>query len=418
MKILIISYYFPPYPSIASLRAGKMAKYLEKFGHEIRVITVKNDPSSYPLDVEIPLKNVIYTKWFRLAPDNLQANVRGAVAASNRMYNFTRKCWRVLKSAVYFPDEFIGWLPYLSKAANELISTWKPDIIFVSGAPFSSFLAVSKVAKKFNIPWIADFRDLWTENPCYPFGGIRKIIEKNIEKKILSQAAGLSTVSDPLAQKLKLQFKCPVEVICNGFDPKDYDLFVPLADTNKEVTLNIVYIGTIYDDYQDPSALFSVLKRFDKNDIRVSFYGTRSPRLRNLVKRMSVEEMVVFKEPVAYIQSLNIQKNADILLFLLWNDTQEKGMYTGKLFEYLGSGRTILGVGPDSDVAAQLIKGRDLGVILDSAESIYLQLKRWVDEKKARGALASLPAESRRGFSREEQARRLESFMQDLLKKH
>jgi len=411
MKILVISFYFPPYNSIASVRVGKIAKYLEKFGHEIKVISAQKGPLLCNLDIEIPIKNVTYTQWRKLAPDNLKTNFREMVAGSNRLYHFTRQCWRVLKSAIYFPDEFIGWTPYAIKAAKEIVNIWKPDIIFVSVSPYSSLFVASRISAEFKIPWIADFRDLWTDNPCYPFGGLRKMIERKIEKKVLSQAAGLCTVSEPLAQKLRLKFKGPVEIICNGFDPKDYDLFVGSTHGSKEVKLNIVYIGTIYDDYQDPSPLFSALKRFDKSDIKVSFYGTLSPRLRSLVKKMGVEERVEFKDPVPYIQSLNIQKNADILLFLLWINTEEKGMYTGKLFEYLGSGRPILGVGPDSDVAADLIKERNLGIILNSSDDIYWQLKRWLEEKEQKGSIPSLPVQSRHGFSREEQAKRLEKFM-------
>ena len=411
MRILIISFYFPPYNSVASIRVGKMAKYLKKFGHEIKVISAQNDKNLFHLDLEIPAEDVTYTPWIKVSPEGFNTNIREMVSGSNGLYNFARQCWRYFKSFVYFPDIFIGWIPYVKKAAETKLGDWKPDIILVSAAPYSSLFAASRIASKLKVPWVVDFRDLWTDNHCYPFGGIRKLIEGKIENKLLAKAAGLVTVSDPLAEKLRLRFKGPVETICNGFDPDDYSLYEGPSNKSDSKALNIVYMGTIYDDFQDPSPLFLALKKFDKGEVQVSFYGTLSFRLRSLVKKMQVEDRVVFHETIAYIQSLNVQKNADILLLLLWTDIKEQGVFTGKFFEYLGAGRPILAVGPDSGVAAQLINDRKLGVILNSSEAVYPQLKAWLDQKKKKGYVDSIPLQSRQGFSREDQARKLEKFI-------
>jgi glycosyltransferase involved in cell wall biosynthesis len=417
MKILIISFYFPPHNAIASLRVGKIAKYLFKFGHEVKVISAKKDFGLQDLPTEIPAQDVVHTRWQKVAPERLDTGVQAVAAGADGLYKFLRACWRGVKSVIYFPDVWIGWIPYVFKAADELFRTWKPDIILVSGAPFSSLFAASRISKKYGIPWVADLRDLWTDNQCYPYGRIRKNIEARFERKVLATASGIVTVSEPLAEKIRLKFNGPMEIVCNAFDPSDYDLFKAVTVLPQSVKLRIAYIGTIYPDFHDPASLFAALKRFGENDIKVSFYGTQSPRLDTLVKKMGLEDRVELCDRVPYFESLYIQKNADVLLFFLWTDTAEKGVYTGKFFEYIGAGRPILGVGPDTDVAAALIKERGLGVILKDPENIYLQLKKWLDEKDEKGSIPFLSKDAGRGFSREEQTRKLEKFMLGIVNK-
>lgn len=401
------------------MRVGKMAKYLHQFGHEVKVISSDAKVRCSDLSLEISSENVVYTKYFKISPERLRDNIRDVVVSSYGLYKFFHKCWRILISLFYFPDAFIGWIPYAIQSIRKiLLAGWKPDIVIVSASPYSSLLIGSYVSKKFKIPWVADMRDLWTDNQCYPYGRFRKWLEERIERKVFSAVSGFVTVSEPLAEKIKSKFNAPVEVVTNGFDPSDYNLQSdPAVKSSCQRVLEIIYIGSMYDGFQDPELLFSALKRFSNEEVVVSFYGTESPRSRHLVRKMEIEDKVVFYERVSYLKSLNIQKNADILLFLLWTDIQEKGVYTGKIFEYLGARRTILGIGPDSGVAADLIKERNLGVILNSVEDIYLQIKKWIEEKKVKGFIPSLPYESSCGFSREEQTRKLEQFIKKRVNK-
>jgi len=47
LKILLVTWYFPPNNAVAGIRLGKMARYLEDAGHQIRVITLATpEPSS------------------------------------------------------------------------------------------------------------------------------------------------------------------------------------------------------------------------------------------------------------------------------------------------------------------------------------------------------------------------------------
>lgn len=417
MRILIFSFCFPPYNNIASVRAGKTAKYLARFGHEVKVIAAQDGPGLRNLRLEIPDKNVTYTQWFKFIPAGVSAGSLNFFGSSKHLYNAMRWCWRVFCNAVYFPDAYAGWIPYATGSAKKILRTWRADIIYISAAPFSSLIMASYVAAKFKIPWIADLRDLWTDNHYRSFSGIHRIIERKIESMVLSSANGLTTVSEPLAQKLRARFHNPVEVVYNGYDLDDYGPSIPRGGSSRDEKLRIVYTGTICEGFQDPSPLFLTLTKFNKNEVKVMFYGEYRPFFRSMVKRMGIEDRVEINSLVPYRESLSIQKNADILLYLVWTDTDEKGVYAGKFFEYIGARRPIMGIGPDSGVAADLIKKMNLGVILNSCDDIYRQLKCWLDEKKRNGFISTLPMISCDGFSREEQAVKLERFMLEIVKR-
>jgi glycosyltransferase involved in cell wall biosynthesis len=393
---------------------GKIAKYLTRFGHDVKVISAQDGPGLRNLELEVPENNVIYTKWFKFVPERLSAGTLDFFGNSRRLYGITRKCWRAFCNAVYFPDAYAGWIPYAVGSANKTLRTWKPDIIYVSALPYSSLIMVSYIAAKFKVPWMADLRDLWTDNHCHAFSGVHRYIERKIENRVLSSANGITTVSEPLAQKLRSRFPGPVEVVCNGYDVDDYGPFTSSGGYPKDERIRIVYTGTICDGFQDPSPLFLALKNFTKNKVKAVFYGAYRPYFHSLVKRMGIEDKVEIKGLVSYKESLCIQRNADILLYLLWTDTKEKGVYAGKFFEYIGARRPILGVGPNSGVAADLIKERGLGVILNSRDDIYEQLNQWLEEKKRTGFIPYLPMKPRDELSREDQTRKLEKFMQKI----
>ena len=79
---------------------------------------------------------------------------------------------------------------------------------------------------------------------------------------------------------------------------------------------------------------------------------------------------------VPYQKSVGIQRVADVLLFLDWTDIRAEGVLTGKLFEYLGSGRPILAIGASKNTeAARIIADTGCGTTLTTVEEIvnYLQ---------------------------------------------
>jgi len=417
VRILIVSYFFPPYNTIGAVRVGKTAKYLCRFGHDVRVLTAFDQPIPTGLPLEVPEECLISTQWINVnRPIELALGGRKRVATqgysvSGRASSVAKRFGAVYKHLINIPDGQIGWYPYALSKGRRLLRSWKPDVIFASAMPWTSLLVAQTLSNEFKIPWIAELRDLWTDNPYSDLPQWRRIIDTKLESKLLSSTSGLVTVSDPLAQSLLERFSLPVEVVYNGFDPEDYP---PPTEVRLGggTELRIVYTGMIYPGRRDPSPLFEAIAQLGvrAKSIKVSFYGRYLDIVRPLAQHYGVEESVEVHAPVPYREALRIQAEADMLLLLLWDSPHEKGTFTGKLFEYLGARRPILAVGPIGNVASDLIQSLQAGVVSTDPDVLANQLQTWLAQKHEKGGIPQ-PCSDISRFTREHQTRVLESFL-------
>lgn len=276
----------------------------------------------------------------------------------------------------------------------------------------TSQLVARSISGQFRIPWVAELRDLWVDNQNYQYWSWRKLIDQPLENWALSASTSLVTVSTPLAKKLTSKYHKSVEVILNGFDPSDYpsgSVAQPPAQH-----LRIVYTGWIYPGKQELSPLFQALQLLGvkANSIRLELYGVDTGWVDKLVSLYNLQGVVETYDRIPYTQALQHQCDADATLFLLWTDPLEKGIYSGKLFEYIGARRPILAIGPADDVAAQLIQERKLGVVLNEPQAIAQQLEQWMVHKQEVGRVPNLGVEVTQGLTRRELAQRLENVLQ------
>ncbi|OZM57481.1 hypothetical protein CIB95_08485 [Lottiidibacillus patelloidae] len=419
MKILIVSYFFAPYNTIGAVRVTKMVKYLERLGHEVRVISAIDQPLPANLTVESKEKNVIRTKYFSIAK-YFQFLFGGKKSIETKGYQLPSKGWiqkvaSLYKTIFHFPDGQIGWYPYALRAGKKLTKRWKPDVIVASGGPFTSFLVAKKLAKYNSIPWVADLRDLWVDNANYNYPTIRKLLESILEKRTLTTASALITISEPLANKLRNKFDSKIEVIMNGYDEEDFPKQTKNS-SSRTGKLQIVYTGMVYEGYQDVTPLFEVLAKNKKiaDEVEVHFYGRNLEFINNLRNKFGLQDYIKIFDPVSHSKVLEIQAQADILLLLLWNDETEKGIYTGKLYEYIGARRPILAVGNGENVAGDLIRNTNRGFVSNEAGQIFRQLNNWIRDKK-KSRIEDLPLLISCNLTRKEQTYQLVSLLEKVL---
>ena len=413
MKVLLISPYFPPYNAIGAVRTGKLAKFLTARGHEVRVIAAITPELSETLRLEVPEESV--TRCPNYSPDALflryarrrvSGQLTASVPAKAPTSGFKKFLLDTYNSFLCIPDRFFGWLPFARRTSRRLISEFKPDIVYASAQPYSALLAGQYAARRAGVPLVAEFRDLWTDNHYLNLPRWRAHLDHWMEASVCRNAAALVTISKPLAETLAKRHGRPTEVVYNGFDPKD----VIQSTYSPKETFEIVYTGIIYPGRRDPSALFRVLKRLgdDAAHVRVRFYGRRLETVRELAEREGVAHLVSLEGEVSYQEALSRQAEADVLLLLLWDTPEERGVLTGKIFEYLASRRPILLIGGGNGVAAQLLREREAGHAASSDEALEAQMKLWL-RQHAQGGVPYLPASVATGFSRGDQFAHLES---------
>lgn len=400
MKILLITAFFYPQNVIAVSRVGQWAKYLSRFGHDVTILTTKKYPF-WPLDynveipgnlkiIEIDYLSLLLLRIFGIS-DNRDAE---KVKKYNKIIKINNLL-RFIKHKIFnFLDLHDFWIIPAKKIGLEKAEKESFDLIISSYSP----AAVHHVAKsiKLKIPkaiWIADFRDLWSKNHLNDQSLFQNLINIIREKGCLKHADILTTVSEPLANTLKKDYPFKnVYVIPNGYDPEDYSDFNEQKNhpVSHACPIIISYTGMIYENKRDPTPLLiSINNLIDaglikKNQIIVNFYGPSKLILEKIINLGNYNRhgCVGVYDQVERCKSISIQKKSDILLLLEWSDKSARGVLTGKLFEYLVSGRPILGVGvhPDSE-AGILIKKTNVGFISETVSDIENFLINYVKSK-------------------------------------
>lgn len=418
MRVLFITFFFPPYRTVGAVRTGQTARQLLALGHDVRVVSAGRQPLQSTLTLEVPAERVTYTNWLgrRLVTWTAGSGPHARARRGSGPMSLSRArplLGALRRHAIYVPDKQMGWLPYAVAAARCLVADERPDIIYASSMPMTSLLVAALVSKATGVPWVGELRDLWSDDNYRELGRWQRWVDRCLEGWVLSSAAGLVTVSEPLADVLRKRYG-PVEVVYNGFDERPHHDRSP-SDPR---VLSIVYTGYLYRGKRDPTPLFRAIRELGEEGraIEVRFYGPDGRLAMELARAEGVQDHVRVMGEVSYEESLTAQSAADALLLLLWNRPGEEGVVTGKLFEYMGAGRPILAVGASHGVAVDLIETRSLGFVSSQPDRIAEQLAAWVEEKKRVGQVGGTSVVQVNEFDRRTQTRRLESFLRVVLR--
>ena len=423
-KILLVSWYFPPANAVAAIRLGKMARYLQEKGHRLRVVTPDQAAVDRSLPVEIGASVIKRTRYLDLdqrfnpfVPRGRTSSDEAALPAPlwRRAVLFGKKLLGSLyRDVVFCPDRRIDWSFTLLPALFREIRQERPDLILVSGPPFSSFIGAAIAAWWFDIPWTAEFRDRWVDDPYAVIPRWRTWIDHGLERMLVKRAAGIITVSDVWTHFYAGKYGLPTETVMNGFDPKDFDLDL---EPSPDLPLRLLHAGTIYPGRRDPAALFEAIRQhdFSPDQLRVQFYGHQLKTIEEQAKRFGIEAFVDLKDAVPYRQAIELQKRSDVLLLLQWNDPADEGNVPAKVFEYFATGRQILGLGPVNGVPARLVRERKAGIFTNDPDEIADQLKAWIEEKRRTGQVEAPAPDAAVGLDREGQYQRLERFCRAII---
>lgn len=405
-KVLIVSFMFPPFASIGALRVGKFAKYLSEFGWEPIILTANIDerqPQASP--VEIDEVNVVRAPFFSIDSTFYQA-LGGEVLLSPRppskCYSLGKTAHRVIRLArpIYtlsivqpLINDPIGWYPHALRKGKEILSTHKVDAIFSSYGPSTSHFVASRLQHQTGLPWVADFRDLWSLNHNSRTIKPLRFLERQMEKRVLINSSLLITVSEPLAQQLQALHGKKTVVIPNGFDEDDY-----LEDVLPASKFIITYTGNIYPGKQDPTPLFEAVRdlkesgKISPENFEIRFFGSSLNTLPPLIGKYRLGDVVKVCGFIPLQESIIKQKESTILLFLEWTDPLVKGVYTGKIFEYIGARRPVLAIAYDDykgGVVEELLLESGTGILVSEVEPIKNILCKWLEEWQQSGKIVS-----------------------------
>lgn len=403
-KVLIIAYDFPPTCTSGVYRPLKFAKYLTEFGWQPIILTVKNYPRDFmdetlldqlppetlikrayswePISLEKALFTRLFKRTSQAAPsegnsDPGKRKSRTTLLSLIRRYILSPLSW-FTSSFLYVPDDKIGWLPLAVYKGLRTIRKEKIDLIFSTSPPETSHIVALLLKLITDKPWVADFRDPWTDNSLKQDSPrLRLKFENWLEHIVIRKAENIVHVGHGWARLAREKFSdVPPEkhhIITNGFDEADFKEINAgeILERNKTRYLNLVNIGTLYEQ----SAFEYFLKGFEKalasgkigNNVRITFVGHVIPMWQQVLARQPFKDHVDLVGLKSHGETIRLMMAADVLLLmpLGGNEQEATRVITGKIFELMRTGRPIFMIGWEGE-CSEIFEKSGLGKFVPS----------------------------------------------------
>jgi len=415
-SVLMLAYWFPPEGNAAVYRPLRFVRNLPAFGWSTRVIAgdgprERHDPELLvlvPPDVEIirvrgeDLWQGIQRRRAdraRQSDANVTANADqgrtplSPTAEGSAFRARLRELVRRAESCWYHPDMQRPWARRAADAATAACRRQRPDVLWATGPPFSTFVAAREVSRRTGIPYVLDFRTSWTIVPS-PFEAKRPWWAQRLDRRLLrSLFKHASAVVFFYAAEAECFWRMyrdvldpsRIHVIPNGFDGEVEPFAAP--DTKK---FTVLYTGTLAD--YDYDAFLEAVAAFVRRDPRrrdqtsIQFVGEQDPSIAARVTQLGLEEVVSLRPPLSHVAVTALQRHAHALL-MLERRPSHKGyelLAGAKLFGYLKAGKPILGILPHG-VAERILRDVGVSTIAEARSTaqieavLELTFARWQD---------------------------------------
>ena len=439
--VLLISHFFPPMGGGGVQRVTKFVKYIAEHGWRATVVCGR--PEDYWMRDETLLQELPdSTRVIATAAASglsLLRRVRrspapggGAARRSSRGFGILRRA----ASWFLVPDSYIGWRPFALRAARIVLRDDPPQALMSSAPPETNHVVAAALHRETGVPWLADFRDPWFGLHLYPAPTAwHRSRHAKLERAVLEQANCVVATTTWLRDLLRTRasHQREIYVIRNGYDPADFERHAAHAAHADDVTvghgvpdagsakLRLAHTGMLTLT-RSASALLQGLKRLLarrpelRGRVALELVGSRESANDAWVERLGLEDCVHLRGYVSHREAIATMRSADVLVLVKHTEPRYRGLIPGKLYEYLGAGRPILALVPESEAAA-LLRGLGCAEIAapDAAGEIESALERFV-EAKISGTLASrYPIPDVTRFTRSEQARNLAALLDKML---
>ena len=434
LRLLVITYYWPPSGGAGVQRCLKFVKHLPALGIAPTVLTVDPAQATYPvldesLLAEVPASvRVIHTPTSE--PFESYKKLTGKAVPYGGFANEGRpgplqQVLRFVRGNLFIPDPRRGWNRHALRAVAQLLADDEQfDAVLTSSPPHSTQLIGLELQRRYGLPWLADLRDPWAD--IYYAKDLHRTalatwLDTRYERQVLAQANAV-LVTSPETKRLFLS-KNPglpaakIHVLPNGYDEDDFrQPSSPPADA-----FRITHTGTITELYHIDNllrALAECRQRYPTLPLQLRFVGQVSAQLRQQVAAAGLGDCTEFLPFVPHQESVAYLLQASVLLMAIPDVPRNLGILPGKVFEYLAAGKPILCVGPAGSDADQLLRECHAGQALPYDDYVLMlsTLEKFVAQWQLSTNL-DLPATSTARYSRRALTARLAKLVKNLQNK-
>jgi hypothetical protein len=386
-KVLVIAYFFPPLGGSGVQRTLKFVKYLPQFGIQPIISTVKyghNFAYDESLLNEIPKTAKVFrsssmeTLWLRRIIEKFAGfrrqkinEIPTSVEQGNMKQGIQRKSFKqrlfdFIDNYLFIPDSKMRWLPCGFLASLKVARKEKVDFLFSSSYPYTVHIIALLVNKFYRKPWIADFRDPWVGNKAMAKNiAFRRKLDIWLERKVVKNAAYIINVTPPITEMYKQrypEFADKMITITNGFDDQDFRLLSPVYQEK----FTLIYTGIITAHYDVETFVRGVtdfLKEQPsaRTKFQCLFIGYIPSAVIEIFAHYNISDILVILPYMDHRECLNYLAGAHLQFLTFGQDLDNA--YSGKLFDYIGSGKPILALVPEG-IAAEQIRKKQIGTVI------------------------------------------------------
>ena len=382
-KVLIITYYWIPSGGAGVQRWVKFAKYLRQYGWEPIIYTPQNPEyptidhsfeKDIPADITV-LKTPIWEPYnvYRNLTGKKNQAINAGFISENKKQGWKDKLSIWIRGNFLIPDPRRFWIKPSVGFLSDYLKENPVDAIITTGPPHSMHLIGMGLKKNFpSLPWVADFRDPWTNIDFYKDLNLTWLADKihhKLEREVLQKADTVLVVSRGMEEEFALMKPKKLRVITNGYDESD----VQVGTLTLDGRFSISHIGTL-NAARNPRIVWKVLSEicaenvdFNK-DLQIQLVGKVDFSVLEDIQSYGLQEQLLKIDYLSHSEAIAKQNSSQVLMLLINQSGNAKGILTGKFFEYLAAKRPILAVGPTDGDAAVVLNETGAGVIVDFAD--------------------------------------------------
>ncbi len=394
INILIITYYWPPSGGPAVQRWLAFTKLLAEKGVKLHVLTVDEESANYPaIDKSLEKQVSSDIKVYKTRTAELywiykkyigKGKAPSAGFANEGKPGLIQNIARFVRGNFMLPDARKSWNSYAIAKAKEIIANENISLVVTAGPPHSTHLIGLKLKKIFNLPWIADFHDAWTDVWYYDklmHTAMAANIDKKMERTVLEQADRVLTVGrllrGVLAAKSQQIGEKKIDVISMGYDEKLFNM--PSNPPANEFI--ITYTGTI-DGHYEPGIFFRALKavkdKFPEIKYKLRFAGILAEEVKKELVETGLDSILEETGYVSHHTSVEYLFSSTALLLVSPKVRSENIIIPGKIYEYLAARKPVINIGSLETESAMIISECESGRNFD--RTMEKELTAWLEE--------------------------------------
>jgi glycosyltransferase involved in cell wall biosynthesis len=401
-KFLLITYYWPPAGGAGVMRWAKMSKYISEYGWEPVIYTPSNGETGMhdlslleqvPKDIAIVTTPIWepYALYKMLLGRSSKEKLYSGFINEKKKASFGQRLSVFIRGNFFIPDARMFWIKPSVRFLKKYLKDHPVDAIVSTGPPHSMHLIALKVHQATGIPWVADFRDPWTNIDFYKDLQLTSWADKKhhrLEMEVLKNSSRITTVTwrsrDEFAEQSK---RTDIEVIPNGFDEAD---FPQRDDVQLDTAFTLVHIGSMNKD-RNPMVLWKALQKALsqspdlKDHLRIKLVGIVDFAVRNSIQEANLQPYTQLDEYVLHKEAVLLQQRAQVNLLVINNTPNARTIIPGKLYEYLGSKRPIIATGPLDSDSAKVIMMTQGGAVhdFDDVDGLASRILEYFEKYKA-----------------------------------